>query len=795
MRAWLPLTCALLCFALAGPPTARAQGLTIEKIQIQGNQVVDEATYLFHIGSKAGEPYEEVKALADFRTLWATGFLSDLKLDVADGEKGKIVTFIVKERPRVRVVEYRGSKALNETSIQDKLKEEESEIKLESFYDAAQVVKAEKIIRALLVDKGRPDGEVKSQVSQVDATSVRVVFDIKDEQKVRIKSIAFDGQEHFSDWRLRWGLKKTRETWPFSFLTSGNVFAEEKFSEDLEKLRELYLNQGFVDVSFGTPEKRFQEGSSRFLFWKRPRRWLYLTIPVSEGRQYRVGNLEVEGATVFKPEVVKSFFKLAPGEVYDESRIIKGLEKLRELYGTGGYVQFTGFPVKRPRTTEDVVDVTINLQEDKQYFVNRIEFDGNSTTRDKVIRREVWLNEQEVMNTEMLKLSIRRINQLGYFRPIEQPDIKPVPGEETKLDIGLKVAEQNRNQFTFGGGVSGLEGTFINLSFSTSNFLGRGETATFLVQTGSRTQNFQVALTEPYFLDRPITLGFDVFKRTLRLPQFTRQDTGANLIFGIPVKRFSRLFLNYSYAVIKTSEPDPDLINDPQGLFNPIYYDPRITASLLYGIQGDFRQSKISPTFVHNTTDNPLFPFKGVRYTFSYEVAGGPLGGTVNFVKPTVEGVWFKPVSRTTNFGFRVMWAWLRGYGGTPIPYYERFFLGGETQIRGYDIRTVGPREVGSDGVMRLVGGDKMMLYNAEYYIPLAGPLRLVLYFDAGQAYDETQAWSLDMFQQLQTSTGAEVRFFVPVLNVPFRLIFAYNPWREDFFPATSFRFGIGTTF
>jgi outer membrane protein insertion porin family len=787
---------AFLCLTFtASLPLARAQGLTIEKVQIQGNQVVDEATYLFHISSKVGEPYDEAKALADFRTLWGTGFLADLKLDISDGESGKIVTFIVKERPRVRAVEFRGSKALNDTSIQEKLQKDEAEIKLESFYDAAQVVKAEKSIRALLVDKGRPDGEVKSEVSPIDATSVRVVFDIRDEQKVRIKSITFDGEERFSDWRLRWGLKKTRETWFFSFLTSGNVFSEEKFSEDLEKLRELYLNHGFVDVSFGTPERRFEDGHSRFLFWKRPRRWLHLNIPVSEGRQYRVGNVDVEGATVFTPDVVKSFFRLEPGEVYDESRIIKGLEKLRELYGSGGYVQFTGFPIKRPRTNQDVVDVTINLQEDKQYFVNRIEFDGNSTTRDKVIRREVWLNEQEVMNTELLKLSIRRINQLGYFRPIEQPDIKPVPGEDNKLDIELKVAEQNRNQFTFGGGVSGLEGTFINLSFSTSNFLGRGETATFLVQTGSRSQNFQVAITEPYFLDRPITLGFDVFKRTLRLPQFTRQDTGANLIFGLPVKRFSRVFLNYSYAVIKTSEPDPDIFNDPLSFLNPFLFDPSLTASLYFGALGDFTQSKITPTFVHNTTDQPLFPYKGVRYTFSNEFAGGPLGGTVNFVKPTVEGVWYLPVSRTTNFGFRVMWAWLNGYGGTPIPFFERFFLGGETQIRGYDIRTVGPREVGEDGILRLVGGDKMMLYNVEYYIPLAGPLRLVAYFDAGQAYAESEPWSFGMFRRLQTSTGAEVRFFVPVLNVPFRLIFAYNPWREDFFPATSFRFGIGTTF
>jgi outer membrane protein insertion porin family len=409
---------------------------------------------------------------------------------------------------------------------------------------------------------------------------------------------------------------------------------------------------------------------------------------------------------------------------------------------------------------------------------------------------------------ELLKMSIQRINQLGYFQPIEEPDIQPAEGEENKLDITLRLAEQNRNQFTFGGGVSGLEGAFINLAFSTTNFLGRGETASFSLQTGSRTRNFQIGITDPYFLDKPITLGFNVFKRTLRLPEFTREDTGAGLVWGIPVKRFSRLFLNYNYSVIKTSEPDPNLVLNYNDLFiNSAYFDPRFL-----GIEGNFVSSKVTPSFVHNTTDNPLFPYKGKRYTASLAVAGGILGGTVNYYKPTFEGIWYLPVSRTTNFGFRAMASWLKSTtdfrvveGGideqtgdaildvqqTGIPFFERFFLGGENQIRGYDIRTIGPR----DELGRFIGGNKMLLFNAEYYIPLAGPLRVVLFFDAGQAYAENQNWSFDMFKELRTSTGAEMRFFVPVLNVPFRLIWAYNPHRDAFQPATAFRFGIGTTF
>ncbi len=799
----------LICilFGLAAT-SALAQQNSIEKILIKGNEVVDEATYLYYLNMKEGDPFDRNLALADFHRLWDTGFLDDLELDVSDGERGKIITFTVVERPRVRFVDFVGSKELNTDDILEKLTEEDAEIPVDTIYDPAKIVAAERVIRTMLVEKGLAEGNVSSRaVPLPEGNGVKVVFDIRDEQKTSIKSVTFEGIENLDNWELRWGMKKTKESNAFSALMGGSSYTEETYAEDIELVREIYLNKGFVNVSFGPPEITYEDGFSRSWFlWKKPKRWVHLKIPVSEGNRYTVGDVGVEGGTVFPDEFIKAYFKVLPGEVYNEGKIIKGLDSLRELYGSRGYVQFTGFPIKRPRPDEDVVDVTINLQEDKQYFVNKIEFKGNTTTRDKVIRREMWLNEQDVMNMELLKMSIQRINQLGYFRPIEQPEITPVEGTDNQLDIVLRLAEQNRNQFTFGGGVSGLEGTFLNLGFSTTNFLGRGETASFNVQTGSRTQNFQIAITDPYFLDRRITLGFNVFKRTLRLPEFTRDDTGATLIFGFPVKRFSRMFVNYNYSVIVTSDPDPDLVLTQFDIVNQLSGFNRFLDPRFFGISGNFIQSKVTPSFVHNTTDNPIFPFRGKRYTFSFEYAGGPLGGSVNFYKPTIETVWYVPVTKTTNFGFRAMVSWIQSHGGqqqfdfeegvidvqqTGIPFYERFFLGGENQIRGYDIRTIGPR----DPQNRIFGGDKMMLYNFEYYIPLAGPLRAVLFFDAGQTWDEDVSWSLNMFKGLRTSTGAEMRFFVPVLNVPFRLIFAYNPHRDFFQPATAFRFGIGTTF
>jgi len=528
-----------------------------------------------------------------------------------------------------------------------------------------------------------------------------------------------------------------------------------------------------------------------------------IAVPVVEGPQYRVGDVSVTGAEVFPEEFVRSYFPLAAGEIYDESKVTEGLESLREIYGSRGYVQFTGFPTWHRREDEHVVDVVINLAEEDQFLVNRIEFRGNSTTKDRVIRREMWLNEQDIMNMELLKASIQRINQLGYFRPIEQPEIQPTETDDTKLDITLDLVEENRNQLTFGAGVSGLEGFFVNASFGTTNFLGRGETANFTVQTGNRTRNYQIAITDPYFMDKPVTLGFDVFSRTLKLREFTRDDIGGRLVFGLPVTRWSRAFLNYGYSIITVREPDPDIVLNLYDLYyRSDYLDPRF-----YGLSGNFRESKISPTFVYNTVDHPIFPSSGRKLTASLDVAGGALGGNVHYLKPTLEAVWHRRVIGASSIGLRAMGSLLYGYGAqelatgeeidvfdveqTGIPYYNRFFLGGEYQIRGYYIRSVGPR----NQIGQLLGGNKMLLFNAEYAIPLAGPLRAILFFDAGNAFAEEDAWNFSMLSNLRTSTGIEMRVFIPMLNVPFRLIFAYNPHRDYYHRATAFVFGIGTTF
>jgi outer membrane protein insertion porin family len=775
----------------------------VERVDIVGNQFVQKETLLYYVGTKPGERYDERRVKDDFRRLWETGFLEDLFVDVRNGPRGgKIVLFNVRERPRMQIVDYRGSKALTTTAIEDEVKKKEAALRIDSFYDPAKARKVEEIIRGMLVEKGRPFATVRHDAKRVGGAGVQVSFIVDDGPKALVKKIDFAGNEVFSDRRLRRSMKKikARGFWNLSWLTGKSSYTEEKWGEDQEKIREFYLNHGYVTATVGKPELTYTDGKSG-LFKKKPVKWAHLRIPVTEGDQYRVGEIKFEGLTVFKEEGVRPLFKLQTGDVYKESRLKKGYDKLRDAYGAQGYFQWTGRTDRKPDPERKVVDLVIAMDEDKRYYVGRIRFTGNDTTRDKVIRREVYLTEGEVFNTELLKLSIRRINQLGYFKPMEgAPQLGPSSLGEDRIDVTFKVEEQNRNQFTFGGGVSGLEGTFVNASFSTANFLGLGETFQISAQSGRRTKNYQIAITEPYFLDRPITAGFDVYKRRLEyqtiagegIQGYIDDRIGASLVTGLPLGRFTRLFANYTYEIVKiensTDVGDPFLDPTRQTIFNPF---------LLEDI-GRRTESRLTPSLVYNTVDNPWTPHSGVKYSGTVQLAGGPLGGTLSYLKPQIETIFYIPHTRRTSLGLRGEVAWVLPYGGTAridpvtgrdsLPFYQRYYLGGENQIRGTNIRAVGPRDQNN----QLQGGNKYVLFNAEYYIDIAGPLRGVLFFDAGQAYLEGKSFDL---KQLRTSTGAEVRFIMPVLNVPFRLIYAINPNRDFFTPRSTFKFAVGTTF
>jgi len=383
----------------------------------------------------------------------------------------------------------------------------------------------------------------------------------------------------------------------------------------------------------------------------------------------------------------------------------------------------------------------------------------------------------------------------------QPPDVNPTPGSDDHLDVNFKVEEQNRNQFTFGAGVSGLEGTFVNASFQTSNFLGAGETLALSAQSGARTKNYSFSATEPYLFDRPITAGFNLYRRKIeyqttdlaqeKIQGYTDSRTGMGLTTGLPAGRFSRVFLGYTYEVVKISIGDLSTVDQ-----TPLQASLPVVNRFFLEDAGTRHLSQLTPSFVYNTVDNPYTPKSGKKLTLSFGAAGGPLGGTENILKPSFDGILYWKQTKVTSLGVHASAGWVLPFGATEkidpatghnrLPFYERFLLGGENQIRGFDVRTIGPVENG------LPTANKFLVGNAEYYLDVIGPLRMLLFFDVGRAYAEGTPMALNGFS---TSTGIEGRFIMPVLNVPFRLYYAYNPNRPENFPKSKFGFAVGSTF
>jgi len=851
-----------------------------------GLSVIDAQTYLYYIQLRPSIPSQdrwipyndgtEQQIIKDFKALWGTNFLDDLSAETydyvfANGVVGKVILYNMEERQRVKIVDYVGSKRVEQSKIDEELKNKSLTIRLDSFIDEGTVRRVAGIVRDLYAEKGYEYAEVKPEIKPVAGGTklVNLTFNINEGPKVKIREIDFIGNKAIGDGTLGRKMKENKAPGFFGFITGGGTYKEGKFEEDAEKVVGFYRDNGYVRARVGQPELKVLEDSM-----DGKTRWISLQVPVTEGERYRVGQFTFAGNTVVKSEGLRPLFKLDKGDWYSEKKIRKGLEKARELYGSGGYFEFVGYPdlafpndpsangngpnggngadgdgagppgpaaspapaaTTAKAETKPVVDVTMRMEEGKQYFVHRITFVGNTTTRDNVIRREVRLFEGNIFNTEALKYSVRRLNQLGYFKNLEGDaiDVQKTPNADNQVDVKLKLEEQNRNQITFGAGVSQYEGFFGQLAFQTSNFMGRGETFSVSLQQGNRAKNYQVGFTEPFLFDRPITAGVDVFNTEIQyLGAFTQASAGVTTVWGFPAGPFSRFFVNYSYQRVKVKDLSPAYLQAATSFNN----NPFLADSLLIGEGGERRISKVGPSFVYNTVDNPIFPTSGRRFTAGIDVAG--LGGNSNFVNPKTEGVWYIQANRRTSFGFRAAAEYITPYGSTlDVPIFEKLFLGGEYSIRGFDLRSVGPRDPNSQLV---IGGNKSLLFNAEYLISIAGPVRLVLFADAGQVrprgenfgWKETLTRQVtpgalvpfagDIYQVLpfirdplptrqevigeaaafKVSTGAEIRFFMPVLNVPFRLIFAANPSRagvldNNFQPEKKFkfRFAVGTTF
>jgi outer membrane protein insertion porin family len=775
-------------------PEPEVEGEIIEDIVVDGNRALSDEAFLRLLHLSPGDPFDVQVVRQEFQKLWQRGLFDDLSVESRDGTQGTILIFHIKERPRLNSVEYEKNKGASETQIDEALTERNIELRVGGPVDYKSIQDTEEVIRGLLGSKGFLDPEVEAELNTVDPGLMSLHFKIKSGSKTRIKRIRFEDNAVFSDGKLRSTLKLTSRThwWKF-WGRKKTLYHPQKLNEDLRNVDNLYQNHGFLDVRVKTPVVEFREGKKT----KKPgkqKRWVDITIPVREGDPYSVGEITVEGNQVFTDDEILRRFPLKPGQTFDRSRFEAGAHLVELDYGERGYF-YVSTNRLIGRKDGNVADVTIKIDEDKKYFIDTIEFVGNTTTRDKVLRRELGVAEEELFNLKRFRLGLRKVAQLGYFQLTREPLITPVPGEN-RVKILVEGQEQSRNEIQVGGGYSGLDGAFFAGSFSTRNFLGYGQTLSTQIQVGGRASTFAISFQDPWFLGRPWIFGASIFRRDTNFITFEQKSRGGSVSWGRRLGNFSNFSITYLVQ---------DILFDQAGSAND-------TLS---------RTSALRPVYILDTRNNFFRPTSGFQLVFSLEYAGGPLGGDNFFWKPILEATTYLPSFGRTYFAFHGEIGYVDDFDGRSVPTFERFFLGGERSLRMFPSRSVSPRDDGTPPVPRgrggrrvrqfvnpldppghivdpldpilFVGGKKYLLFNIEYAIPTNETVELVLFYDAGNAFKNNQGYDLS---DLRQDAGIELRFYLPIFGAPLRLIYGWvldpGPFQDR---GADFIFSVGTTF
>lgn len=747
----------------------------IKRIVIEGNKKVSKDTFLFYIKSKVDREYTPDQLKKDFRTLWDTGFFKDIKLDVSDVQGGKEVKFLVVENPLITSITYKTGKKVKQDDIEDKLQENSIVLAPFSYYNPSKIKKVEKVIKDLLLEKSYNDGKVDIKEAP-DKGGVKLDITVVTGPKTRIGGIDFPGldKKNISPGFIRRGMKNNKVHGLLSSISSKDVYNKEKMEEDLRSVKLRLQQKGFIEAKVGRPV--FSRVNKMTIMGKF-QKMMKISIPIDQGPRYTLGKIEVEGNKIIKPGYLKSLIKIKPGGVYNIKSRNDGIQEIQKVYGSIGFFYAQIAPDENLDPVKKIADLTIRIKENEVAYVGKLEFTGNTFTKDKVIRREWLLKEGRRFNTEALESSIRRMKQLGLVSIEKMPEIKPDADDPQKINMMVDVQEMNRQMINFNVGYSGYDGWFIGLGYSTQNFLGLGESFTLNLQSGTRTKNYRLAFTEPHLFHLPASFGFDVFKQSFSYPgYYTREGTGFNLMTSFRFWRFWGASLVYSFEDVSISDVNEDINWSSSYTF-------------YYYTEGKRVISSFTPTIYYSTVDSPIFPSSGTKYLLNYRYSGGLLGGDIDMHKFKLEFVKFIPLWNKHTLGMHAVYQTMIEFGENEIPFYEKYYLGGERSIRGFDIMRLGPRD--ENGYV--FGGSKAFYFNFEYQIPLTKEFSFNFFYDIGNAYDKGSPISLN---DVYSSTGMELKIFIPMLNVPFRLIFAYNPrvlvLDESHF---AFKFAVGPSF
>ncbi len=786
-----------------GQPQPALAANVIEGIEFRGARRVPQDTLRALIFSKSGDIYNEDTLRRDFMALWNTNRFDDIQLETETGDRGGvIVRFVVTERPVIRDIKYEGAKSVTTSDILDRFKERKVGLTVESMYDPNVINHAAVVLKEMESEHGHQFAVITPQLRRIPPSSLEVVFNIDEGPKIKVGTITVLGNEAFSRREVVRAMKNLHPIGiPHSIFFEElfrKTFDSTKLEEDKERIRDAYQKEGYFTAKALDETLKLHDVGGANGGWhipiikeNKPGKVEDITIPVEEGQRYYLAKINFEGVKLFRStEFLSRLFQMQTGTVFSTDKLRNGLKNLTKVYSQFGYIDYVAEPQIDIVPNTNTINLTLTADEGKQFFVRRIDFTGNTTTRDKVIRRQLLIDEGDVYNSTLWDASILRLNQLGYFEALkenESYELKRNPGTNT-VDINLKVKERGKNTIGLNGGVSGVAGTFIGLNYSTNNFLGLGETLSMQSQLGTITRNVTLGFTEPYLFDRPLQAGISVYLRRYSYDQgrqisllsgvnlesfynslgsanvlnYVQDSRGIAFSTSYPIGRgFARAGVSLGYDISSIRA----LSTGASTYFTYINFLGANGPNALNGI----RTLSITPSYNYNSRNNFLNPSAGKSVFFSIKASGSVLGANVNIIEPTFDGQYYhvSPKWHRNVLAFHVTASTLIGYGGKEPPPFMRSYVGGENDIRGFDFFSVTPfaympssasiPELNPDGSQRtqkqLVngiltsvpvslpvptyqlispGGDTHAVFNFEYRIPLVGPITMAPFVDAG---------------------------------------------------------------
>lgn len=742
----------LIIFACVNPLWAQVSSNTIQRIEIEGNRHIERQAIVGKLSIQAGDPFSQEQIREEIQNIYNMGFFQEVDVATQLVANEVVVVFQVKEKPFTVEVVYDG----NEEIADDKLSEKNT-IRSQTFLDQEQVKVSVEHFRKLYQEKGYFHAEIVPIVDMIEKGQARLTYFIEEGKQAHIKTISFEGRNVLKEKQLIQFMANQEYSWPWSIFSDAGILRRDEVPNDVERIKEVYMNKGYLDVQVGMPRIDLDE----------TKEWFTLVFPIVEGEPYIVSQIQYEGNEVFSEAELREGLAIESGQVFQRVKIRDEITRLTDLYGSRGYAFTEATPSIEPDTVTRSARIGFSIDEGEMVRIKDIRITGNSKTRDNVIRRELRVAERDMIDSPAIKRSFERLNNLNFFETVEILPKQLAPGE---VDLDVKVKEKPTGAFSIGGGFSTLDQFTLIADISEGNFLGLGYLAKIRGQLGGRRTLGIITFRNPAIFDTLTSGQIDGFRTRTNFLTYDETRIGANLTFGRGFSEFITGTFTLVAEQINIRDVDsdaPDIIQNQKGKQSTTGF----RASL-------FRDSR----------DYFLDPREGTRIGVRTSLGTDLLGGSNNFYSGAFDVLKFTPLPFWDfRHSIRGRIGYGAGFDGESLPIPEFFFVGGINTVRGFKFGRAGPVTSGNDPA----GGNKEFIINNDLIFPVLPDAKLngVIFFDYGKGFAKGEKLDFD----LRMAAGFEVRWISPF--GPLRAAYGLNLDRRSGEKKGVFEFSVGSVF